>query len=128
MSVYSMDLRRRAVAAMERGERPEDVGVRLEVHVTTLRKWRRRAEAGRLAPDRCGAKATPVKLTAADLEAMEREVKKRPGVTLLELTKLIGNKVVESTVCRAMRRLGYRYKKSRWWPESNSGPTSPPAG
>lgn len=124
MAAYSMDLRQRAVRAMQRGELPEEVGRRLEIHPTTLRKWRRRSAAGRLEPQRCGARPVPTKLTAEDIERMRQEVEARPGVTLRELVILTGNKVVESTICRALMKLGYRYKKSHWLPANSSAPTS----
>lgn len=108
---------------MRRGERPEDVGLRLEIHPTTLRKWRRRAADGRLEPRRCGARPVPIKLTADDIDRLRQEIETRPGVTLRELVRLTGDKVVQSTICRVLMKLGYRYKKSRWWRVSSSGLT-----
>lgn len=112
---------------MQRGERPEEVGMRLEIHPTTLRKWRRRAEAGRLEPERCGARPVPVKLTADDVERIRQEIQARPGVTLRELVMLTGDKVVESTICRLLIKLGYRYKKSHCSRGNSSVRTSPAA-
>ncbi len=79
----------------------------------------RRAASGEPTPRRVGARAVPTKLTPADLALLASEVDARPGVTLRELAARLGSRVAESTVCRALRRPGYRHKKSRWRPASN---------
>lgn len=44
---------------------------------------------------------------------MREQVAARPGVTAKELVPLLGVKVAECTVCRALIGLGLRLKKSR---------------
>ncbi len=119
MATLSMDLRRRVVATMGGGASAAEAARRFGVDPTTARRWRRRAEAGEPTPRRVGARRVPTKLTPADLALLASEVDARPGVTLRELAARLGSRVAESTVCRALRRPGYRHKKSRWRPASS---------
>ncbi len=114
-----MDLRGRVMAAVGRGASAAGAAARFDVHPTTVRRWRRDAAAGRHAPARPGARRVPTKLTPADLALLASAVDARPGVTLRELAARLGSRVAESTVCRALRRPGYRHKKSRWRPASS---------
>lgn len=123
MSVYSIDLRRKVMAALAHGGSLPATAQRFDVHPTTVRRWRRQAAAGQLEPRRGGAPPTPTKLTPQDLLLLERQVQARPGVTLRELAGMVSVAVAESTICRALKKLGYRYKKSRWSRGNGSGPT-----
>ena len=111
MSVYSMDLRRKVVAA--EGTLAE-VGRRFGVDPRTVRTWRQRAADDRLEPRRGGNPGTLRVLTQQQVQAMARTVDERPGITLLELIDELGLKVAESTVCRRLLKLGFRYKKRLW--------------
>ena len=111
MSVYSMDLRRKVVAAS--GTLAE-VGRRFGVDPRTVRAWRRLDADGRLGPRRGGNPGTHPRLGGDGLALLRREVEARPGVTLRELADLLGRRVAESTVCRALLKLGYRHKKRAW--------------
>jgi transposase len=109
---YSMDLRKRAVAALARGESAAAVARRFEVAWSTVSEWQKRAGQGRLAADKPGP-TCPRKLTAADDQILREQVAARPGITAKELMRLIGTQVVESTVDRRLITLGLRLKKSR---------------
>ena len=61
---YSMDLRERAVAAVQSGEAIAVVARRYKVSRPTVRDWRERAQAGTLVPGKSGPKE-PIKLTDA---------------------------------------------------------------
>ena len=122
MSVYSMDLRRKVVAA---DGTLAEVGRRFDVDPRTVRAWRRRAADGALEPRRGGNPGTLRVLTPQQVEAMARLVDGRPGITLLELIDELNLRVAESTVCRRLIKLGFRYKKRRWRRGSGCGPTSP---
>ena len=104
---------------MARGESAESVARRFAIHPTTAGKWRRLAAAGRTTPQKVGAKPVPTKLTDADIELLEREVTRQPGITLKQLMGLLSVSVAQSTVCRTLRRLGFRYKKRVWQPASD---------
>lgn len=111
MGVYGLDLRKKIVAALSRGETVASVARRFEVDEKTVRSYRRRHAGQRLAPDRSGPKG-PTKLTDADLQTLRREVEAEPGITLRELQDKLNGKVAESTIHRALCRLGLSFKKS----------------
>jgi transposase len=108
---YSMDLRRRAARMLERGESAASVARRLEISERTVRNYRKRHEAGRLAPDKTGPQG-PIKLTVEDHPTVLDAVAKRPDITLLELSQLMRVQVNPSTVFQAARKWGLSFKKS----------------
>ena len=109
---YSMDLRRRVVAAVESGQTFTVVALRFEVARSTVRDWVARHRRGQLSPGVPGPKGS-VKLTGSDDQKLRVAVAQCPGITAKQLMKLLSVPVVESTVCRALKRLGLSLKKSR---------------
>ncbi len=109
---YSMDLRKRVVAAVQDGVAIAAVARRFSVAWPTVRDWRDRAERDALPPGVPGAKG-PVKLTPADDQVMREAVAARPGVTAMQLQPLLSVHVVESTICRRLKKLGLTLKKNR---------------
>lgn len=112
MMTYSMDLRERVVAAVEAGEAIASVARRFSVSRPTVRDWRERSRCDALRPGKPGA-TSPTKLTPADDRVMREAVAHRPGITANELRPLLSVAVVESTVCRRLKKLGLSLKKSR---------------
>ena len=109
---YSVDLRKRAVASVNDGVSIAETARRFGVQRSTVRDWCRRAKAGDLTPGKPGPTG-PVKLTAEDDRVLIDAVTQRPGVTAKEVMAKLSVTVVESTVCRAFKRLGLSRKKSR---------------
>lgn len=109
---YSMDLRKKVVAAVERGESLASVARRFEVSSKTVQRWRGRQAKGKLAPDRTGPQQG-IKLTPADDQVLKDSLARRPGISLNELSELLGHKVVLSTVSRRLAKLNITLKKSR---------------
>jgi putative transposase len=109
---YSMDLRRRVVAALEAGESMWSVAQRFAVAHPTVRQWRDRAQAGRLAADKPGPTGPRV-FTEADDQLMREQVAARPGITAKELRAMLSVDISISAVCRRLIKLGLRLKKSR---------------
>lgn len=109
---YSMDLRRRVVAALDRGETIASIARRLEIGERTVSQWRQRHAAGRLEPEKSGPRG-PTKLTEADHRKLVTTVAQQPGITLRELASMMSVPVAESTVCRALQKLKLTFKKSR---------------
>ncbi len=54
-----------------------------------------------------------MKLTADDEQRMRQAVAAQPGITAKQLMARLSVPVVESTVCRALKRLGLSLKRSR---------------
>jgi len=109
---YSMDLRLRVVAALRRGESVTAVARQFSVSRPAARDWRDRAREGRLEPGKPGP-TQPRVLTAADDRMMRQQVAAHPGITAKQLLAMLSVSVVESTVCRRLKQLGLRLKKSR---------------
>ena len=123
MKPYSMDLRRKVLAALDRGESARSVARRFDMHDETVRIFRDRREAGRLEPDKPGPKG-PAKLTLADHARLRELVAADPGLTLKQLAEQMSVPVAESTIHRALKKLGLSFKKSRSSPPSRSETTS----
>ena len=108
---YSMDLRERVVAAVEAGDTIAAVARRFAVSRPTVRGWRDRARRGELSPGKPGPRG-PIKLTADDDRVMREAVAARPGITAWELRPRLSVPVVDSTICRRLKKLGLSLKKS----------------
>jgi transposase len=112
---YSKDLRRRVVAAVERGERPPAVAERFEVGRSTVYRWAAAARReGRLEakPMLGGPKPVIRDAVEAALVALVADSNDR---TLAEYAEALaaeaGVRVHPWTVGRALRRLGRTRKK-----------------
>ena len=109
---YSMDLRERVVSSAASGESITLVARRFSVVRATVRNWTARHRRGELAPGTPGSKG-PTKLTLADEQLMRDAVAAQPGMTAKQLMAMLSVEVVESTVCRSLKRMGLSLKRSR---------------
>jgi len=109
---YSMDLRHRVVAMVESGESITLVARRFSVVRATVRNWTDRHRRGELASGTPGSKGS-TKLTDDDEQLIRDAVAAQPGITAKQLMAILSVQVVESTVCRALKRLGLSLKRSR---------------
>ena len=108
---YSMDLRKRVLAALEAGQTIAAVARRFSVSRTTVRDWRDRAQHGDLSAGTPGPKG-PTKLTPADVQQIRERVASEPGVTGGQLAEGLSVRVSAQTVYRQLKRLGLSQKKS----------------
>jgi transposase len=112
---YSRDLRARALRLVDAGRPVGEVAQLFGVHRTTLLRWRHRRELGAVAP-RPRPGRTPA-IGRAQHPALLAQVTARPDETLAEHCAAwaadTGTAVSESTMCRALRRLGWPLKKRR---------------
>ena len=88
------------------------VARRFSVVRATVRNWIDRHRHGELAPGIPGSKGS-TKLTGDDEQIMRDAVAAYPGITAKQLMPMLSVDVVESTVCRALKRLGLSLKRSR---------------
>jgi len=113
---YSLDLRKRIVAAVERGSGSKRVIAELfDVHESFIYKLlRQQRERGDLAPLPHGGGAS-AKLTESDLALLADLVAETPDATLAELgarlKKRTGVAVSPSTICRGLQALELTLKK-----------------
>ena len=117
MNAYSLDLRKKIVEAKQRGTPTSEVARTFGVGVSTVKRYAAAAREGRsLAPKkRPGSKP---KMDEAAVRLLEADLRERPTATLPQrrefLSGVAGVGVSESTISRALKRLGWSRKKDRW--------------
>jgi transposase len=117
MNAYSEDLRRKIVQALGRGATKSEAARFFGVSRSSVKRYAKLAEEGRpLAPrKRPGLKP---KLDEGSRRLLERDLEERPAATLRQRREFLrsvgGVSVSESTVSRALKRLGWSRKKDRW--------------
>ncbi len=109
----SLDLRERALAALESGMKRSQVCLVFGIHRNTLHRWRRRGQNGTLESVRPrGAKGV---LEPEDQEVLLAQLQAHSDATIdehLRLWQEAGNKgVSRATLGRAILRLGWTRKK-----------------
>jgi transposase len=117
MKAYSMDLRRKIVEAVSTGTPKARVARTFGVGLSTVKRYAGRAERGEdLIPRKSPGRRRKVDETSERL--LERDLDERPTATLPErrelLARVAGVEVSDSTVSRAIRRMGFSRKKDRW--------------
>jgi transposase len=131
MQAYSLDLRKRVLAACDAGQPTKKVADQFEVSPAWVcRLKQRRREDGSIEPRPIpGAKP---KLDQAARNWLLEQVHRQPDATLEELrgrlkTEL-GISLSIGALWMALRKLKFSFKKSRSMPPSRSGPTSRRSG
>src|SRR6476659_4532850 len=108
MRPYSEDLRERVMAAIDRGERREEVAARFSVSAPTITRWVRRGrETGGLAPT--PVPGPPAVKMGALVDALPERLAERADATLDEQCtwgyEVSGVAVSTATMSRALARL-----------------------
>ena len=125
----SLDLRHRFQLYLGEGLSGREAARRLRISAATgARLAQKGRRGGSLAPAKCGRPPGSGKLGAFRGFLVEL-VTQDPDITLHELRDALfeaeGVRVHHSAVARALVRLGFSYKKSRWWQTSGGAPMSP---
>jgi transposase len=117
MKAYSVDLRERVVAALDRGMSRSEVITLFQVSLASLKRWlaaRRATGDLRPQPPTGGRHRT---IASAHDEALRAQVAAFPDATLAEHAArwngAQGTTLGQATLGRAVRRLGLTRKKSR---------------
>jgi transposase len=112
MRPYSMDLRERIVAAIDRGEHSlRQIAHLFSVNLSFLvRLLQRRRATGSVQPKPHGG-GPPPKLDRAAVRRLRTLVRKQPDATLTELRDRLGIPCHIATIARALRRLRISRKK-----------------
>lgn len=117
MRAYSLDLRQKVVAAVERGTSTiEEVAATFDVGQTFVKKMlRQHRETGDLDPRPHGGGHTPL-LSAKHLKLLRAEVERHPDKTAAALRQRLAERagvcVSRPTVSRALTKLGLSRKKN----------------
>ncbi len=117
MRAYSEDLRKKIVAAIERGMPKAQAARTFDVSLSSVKRYARSARRG----DSLTPKKSPGRPPKADEKArvlLEEDLKERPAATVTQrrrfLEHLTGSTLSDSTVRRLMKRLGFSQKNGRW--------------
>lgn len=106
---YSMEFRRQVLAACDAGGGTHDVALRFEVSESWVRRIKQeRRESGKTAPSRTRNR---VPKWQAEADRIRELVNAKSDLTLSELKEELGTTLSESTLCRALQRLGLTLKK-----------------
>jgi transposase len=115
---YSQDLRDRVLAAYDGGMKTRPIARLFKVSPAWARRVKQRREQfGELTP-RCGGGLVIIKVDRARLTELVRE---DPDATLEELRARLGVRCAISTICMALKRLGFTLKKKSSAPRSRIG-------
>jgi transposase len=115
---YSQDLRARVLAAADRGMKTGQIASTFQVCSSWVRRVKqRRRECGETAARRRGGGAE-IKVDRVRLAELVRE---DPDATLVELRERLGVGCAISTICMALKRLGFSFKKKRCMRRSSLG-------
>jgi transposase len=117
MKAYSKDLRKKIVAAIERGMSKAQAARTFDVSLSSVKRYSRiawkgdslepRKSPGR--PHKIGEKATIL---------LEKDVEERPAATITQrrrfLEHMTATTLSDSTVRRLMKRMGFSQKNGLW--------------
>lgn len=123
MNAYSKDLRLRVLAAVDRGIPHAEIVRLFGVSLATVGRWlRRRRETGDVAPMPSPGRTPSICRTAEERRALWRQLEENREATLERHCEMWerarGAAVSVSTMSRAVRGLGWTYKRRRWEPPS----------
>lgn len=124
MRAYSIDLREKIVESVKRGIPKSETARRFGVDRATVKRYCKRLdEHGTLEPGRAPGKAP--KLDEKARKLLVQDLQERPWATHSQriefLVAVVGVKVSEATICRAVKRLSHSRKKD---PERQQKETS----
>jgi|SRR5215204_5532723 len=125
MRAYSEDLRKKIVAAVERGMPKAQAARAFDVSLSSVKRYARSARRGELLTP----KKSPGRPHKADEKAralLEEDLKERPAATIGQrrrfLEHITATTLSDSTVRRLIKRLGFSQKNGVWgrWNETSS--------
>ncbi len=129
MRAYSTDLKERVVRAVADGQPMREAARRFEVAVTTVKRAVvQQHETGSLA--RKPIPGRPRAMSREHEAILRTRLEAAPDATLLEhcawWAEQTGQQVSQTTMWRALHRLGWTQKKSHWQPASATSRRGPP--
>ena len=125
MNAYSLDLRLKVLDAVDRGIPRREVARTFGVSTPTLERYlRRRREGAGLEPGRSPGRTPSICASVGERRALWRQLEENDDATLERHCELWENergvRVSVCTMSRAVRKLGWTFKKSRWEPPSET--------
>ncbi|WP_041764463.1 IS630 transposase-related protein [[Leptolyngbya] sp. PCC 7376] len=112
-AAYSDDLRRKALAAVERGIPKQEVCDMFNISLSSLYLWiQRLKETGNYSSKTGYQKGYGHKI--ADWEAFKSFVQQHPDKTQAEMAELWPGDVSRRTISRMLKKIGFTRKKGLW--------------
>jgi transposase len=133
MNAYSKDLRIKALGALDRGMPRKEAASTFGISLASLKRWlRRRREGEDIAPRPSPGRTPRILATREQRRALWERLEENDDATLARHCELCerrtGVAVWVATMSRAVRRLGWTFKKSRWWPPNGTNGPGAPSG
>jgi len=125
MNAYSKDLRLKVLDAVDRNVPRKEVVAIFGVSASTLKRWlKRRRRTGEVAPRPSPGRTPSICNTDEERRALWAQLEANADATLERHRELWekhrGARVSVATMSRAVRKLGWTFKKSHWWPPSGT--------
>ncbi len=123
MNAYSKDLRMKVLSAVERGVPRREVAELLGISISTISRYVKLKVSGEeLAPKPSPGRKAKVLANLSHKRALWRQLEENDTATLEEHCEMFkrdrGVSVSVATMSRAVRKLGWTFKKDRWHPPS----------
>ena len=121
MNAYSKDLRLKVLDAVERGVPRREVSELLGISLSTISRYVKLKASGRqIAPKPSPGRKAKILASYAHKRALWRQLEENDTATLEEHRQMFekerGICVSVATMSRAVRKLGWTFKKDRWHP------------
>lgn len=121
MNAYSKDLRLKVLGAVERGVPRREVSELLGISLSTISRYvKLKASGSEIAPKPSSGRKAKILESLAHKKALWRQLEENDTATLEEHCKMFekerGVSVSVATMSRAVRKLGWTFKKDRWLP------------
>ncbi|HZY65667.1 MAG TPA: IS630 transposase-related protein [Rubrobacteraceae bacterium] len=125
MNAYSKDLRLKVLAAVERGVPRREVSELLSISLATISRYIKLKSSGReIAPKLSPGRKAKILASPAHKRALWEQLEENDTATLEEHCQMFekerGVSVSVATMSRAVRKLGWSFKKDRWRPPSET--------
>jgi len=122
-TAYSQDLRDRVLAACDRGMPTKEVADIFAVSPAWVRRVKqRRREFGETVPRSPDPKRRRRKI---DRDRLRELVEAHPDATLVELRDMLGVRCADSSIWKALNKMGFTFKKRRSTRRSGTARMSP---
>ena len=133
MNAYSKDLRLKVLAAVERGVPRREVSDLLGISLSTISRYVKLKASGKDVAPRPSPGRTAKILGSSDHgKALWRQLEENDTATLREHCEMLarerGVSVSVATMSRAVRKLGWTFKKDRWEPPRGTSAEGAPSG
>ena len=123
MNAYSKDLRLKVLSAVERGVPRREVSELLGISISTISRYVKLKASGKgIAPKPSPGRTPKILADRSHKRALWRQLEGNDTASLEEHCEMFeegrGVRVSVATMSRAVRKLGWTFKKGRWHPPS----------